>query len=244
MKIFKTKFTVLLFSIIMYSSCSTDDDCITGQGAITTETIELSSFSGVISSGSDTVIISQAATQEVTVTGHPNIINRLKRSVGNGIWKAELEDGCYKNSDLTINIKVPNMNYIKLAGSGSAMINDFINQQDLKIIIEGSGSVELNENQGTHNLDITIEGSGNVTGLGNFEDLENLDIGIFGSGYFDGFQIETNACKIFTEGSGYCNVYVQDFLDVTIEGSTEINYKGNPAITSDIEGSGTINNAN
>src|SRR5210317_1429668 len=201
----------LMLSIIFAtSSCSTDNDCITGSGSVITQTIQLESFSGIQSSGSDSVIISQGDVQEVTVTGHSNIISMLKRNVSNDIWKAELEDGCYNNSDLEINIKVANMDYVKLAGSGNAVINDFINQQDMKIIIEGSAYVELNNNQGAENLDITIDGSGYIVGNGNFENLENLDIQIFGSGYYDAFSIDTNSCIIYTEGTGYCNIYVND----------------------------------
>ena len=155
-----------------------------------------------------------------------------------------MDDDCYTNSNLEINIKVPNINYVKLAGSGNAVINDFVNQQDLEIIIEGSASVALNSNQGTQNVDIAIEGSGGVLGHGNFEDIENINIDIFGSGYFDAFAIETKSCVINTKGTGYCNVYVNNNLDVTVEGSTEINYKGNPTINSNIRGTGSINNAN
>ena len=242
----KNLLTIALMVLIIFaaSSCSTDDDCIFGSGTVTTQTIPLESFSGIQSSGSDSVIISQGDVQEVTVTGHPNIISRLKRNVSNGIWKAELEDGCYENSDLVIHIKVPNMNYVKLAGSANAVINDFINQQNMEIRIEGSASFELNNNQGTENLDISIEGNGYVVGNGSFGNLEYLDIQIFGSGYYNAFSIETNSCSIYTEGSGYCNVFVNDNLDVIINGSTEVNYKGYPTITSNISGSGSINNAN
>jgi len=238
------KITLMLSFIFATSSCSTDDDCITGGGSVTTQTIQLESFSGIQSSGSDSVIISQGDVQEVTVTGHPNIISRLKRNVSNGIWKAELEDGCYNDNNLEINIKVPNMNYVKLAGSGNVVINDFINQQNMEIIIEGSASVELNNNQGAQNLDISIEGSGYVIGNGSFENLESLDIQILGSGYYNAFSMETNSCRIYTVGGGYCNVFVNDNLDITIDGSTEVNYKGYPTITSNISGSGSINDVN
>ncbi|MDU8887080.1 head GIN domain-containing protein [Yeosuana sp. MJ-SS3] len=239
---FKT-FVILLMSIII-ASCTTDEDCITGNGTIITETIPLAIFSGIRSSGTDHVIISQSNTQEVTVTGHRNIINKLKRSVSNGVWKAELEDGCYRNSQLEIHVKVPEMNYVRLVGSGSILVKDFVSQDYMEVILEGSGSIDLNANQGAKWLDVLIEGSGTITGFKNFEDLENLDIEIYGSGNFDAFPVVSNSCEIYVEGSGNCNVSVEDYLDVIIEGSSVISYKGYPSISSRIDGSGSVQDTN
>jgi len=226
------------------TACSNDDDCTIGNGSITTQTISLATFSGIESSGADTIIISQGDVQKITVTGYSNIISLLKRQVSNNVWKAELEDGCYKNSDLEINITVPNMNYIKQNGSGNIQINDFINQQNMTIDLNGSGNLELNANQGTVNLDIQIAGSGSITGLSYFEDLEDLSITIYGSGSCNLFPLETDNCIIDIEGSGNCNVYVNENLNVFIDGSGIINYKGNPSISQTINGSGSINDAN
>lgn len=244
MKTIKFKTFVMLLSCIIITSCTTDEDCIVGNGEIITETISLATFSGIRSSGTDHVIISQSNTQEVTVTGHKNIINKLKRGVSNGVWKAELQDGCYRNSQLEIHVKVPEMNYVRLVGSGSIVVNDFISQDYMEVILEGSGSIDLNANQGAKWLDIFIEGSGNITGYKNFEDVEDLDIEIYGSGNFNAFPVEANSCEIFVEGSGNCNVYVEDYLDVTIEGSSVISYKGYPSISSHIDGSGSVHDAN
>ena len=244
MKTITQEFGIILLSIIMLSSCSTSDDCITGTGPIVTETISLDNFSGIRSAGTDNVIISKAAIQEVTVTGNQNIISKLKRGVSNGVWKAELQDGCYKNSQLEINVKVPEMNYVKLSGSGSITVNDFTSQENMEVVLEGSGFINLYANQGAERLDVKIEGSGNITGYGSFDNLDILDLEIYGSGNFDAFPIVSNTCDIYVEGSGNCNVSVEDYMDVTIEGSSVISYKGYPSISSHIDGSGSLHDAN
>ena len=244
MKPIKIKNIVMLLSCIVITSCTTDEDCIVGNGILITETIPLASFSGIISSGTDNIIITQSNTQEVTVIGHRNIINKLKRGVSNGVWTAELQDGCYQNSQLEINIKVPEMNYVRLVGSGSLVVNDFISQEFMEVILEGSGSIDLYANQGAERLDVFIEGSGNITGFENFEDINYLDIEIYGSGNFNAFPIQSKSCEIYIEGSGNCNVYVEDYLEVDIEGSSIINYKGYPTISSHIDGSGSLHDAN
>jgi hypothetical protein len=244
MKTQKLKTIAILLISILITSCSNNDDCTVGSGTIVTETISINTFSGIITSGLDNVNITQSDVQEVTVTGYQNIINRVKRSVNNGIWNIELEDGCYKNSDLAFDIKVPNMNLLQLEGSGNIVLNDFINQGPLSLNIEGSGNIDLYANQGTELLDIVISGTGKVQGFSNFENLENLNIEIYGAGTCNLFPIETNNCRIDIEGSSVCNVFVNDYLDVDIEGSGTINYKGYPTINQSINGSGSINDAN
>lgn len=244
MKTLNLKTVVILAISIILTACSNDDDCTVGSGTIITETISINSFSGIITSGSDNVNITQSDVQEVKVTGYPNIINRIKKSVSNGMWKIELEDGCYKNSDLTFDIKVPNINLLQLEGSGNIVLNDFINQGPLSLNIEGSGNIDLNANQGTEQLDIVISGSGKVRGHSNFENLVNLNIEVYGSGSCDLFPIETNNCMIDIEGSSTCNVFVNDYLDVSITGSGIINYKGYPTIDQNINGTGSVNDAN
>lgn len=244
MKTLNLKTVVILAISIILTACSNDDDCTVGSGTIITETISLNAFSGIITSGSDNVTITQSDVQEVKVTGYPNIINRVKKTVSNGVWNIELEDGCYKNSDLTFDIKVPNINLLELEGSGNIVLNDFINQGPLSLNIEGSGNIDLHANQGTEQLDIVISGSGKVQGSSNFENLENLNIEIYGDGSCNLFPLETNTCMINIEGSSICNVFVNDYLDVVIDGSGTINYKGYPTIDQSINGSGSINDAN
>jgi len=77
-----------------------------------------------------------------------------------------------------------------------------------------------------------------------FTDLENLDLEIIGSGSFDGFPIEADQVVINIVGSADCSITATTGLKVVIDGSGTVNYKGNPTIDSNIEGSGKIINSN
>ena len=243
MKNLKLK-TLVIIAFACFYSCSDDNLCITGNGLIRTQEIAIADFTGIKTYGNDHVIISQGTSQKVEVTGHSNIINKLKTVVRNGVWEIELENNCYKNADLTINITIPNLHAISLIGSGDVLVNDFINQENLSIDLIGSGNIELNENEGTENLVITIEGSGFIKGNADFLDLKKLDIDIIGSCDYEGFPIITDECNIRIEGSGNCDIFVRNKLDVTIVASGNVRYKGNPEITVSITGSGELQDAN
>lgn len=245
MKRLKYIFVTIIFLSLTITSCSSDGLCIVPEGNIITKEVSISDFNGIRAFGSDNIIITQGEVQKIEVTGHANIIDRLKTGVNNGIWEVKLENGCYKgNTGLTINIVIPLINLIGLEGSGNVIVNDLIDQEDLSYELTGSGNVEFHKNHGTKRLFIKIEGSGNVKALDDFVDLEYLEIDISGSGNYDGFPNITDECNISIEGSGNCNVNVRNELDVVISGSGDVRYKGNPEINASITGSGKVINAN
>jgi hypothetical protein len=229
---------------ILFMSCSNDNLYITGEGEIITTEISIDAFKGIESFGTNQVTITRGHIQKVEVTGHSNIINRLKKDVYNGIWYIELEEGNYRNADLSFQIVVPLINEVVLSGSGEIKLDDFTSEEDVAIEIYGSGDIELNENLGCKDLNIRIEGSGSIYTMKNFNDLDNLDINIIGSGDFSGFPVMANNCDVYIEGSSVCKVTVETILDVEIIGSGVINYKGNPTINSNISGLGKVNNSN
>ncbi len=232
-----------LFILALSTSC-TSDDCITGEGSIVTETLDLEPLDAITLMGSNNVSIKQGEIQEIKVTGYPNIIKELNRSVANKHWEIRLNDACYKNADYSVEITVPYLTEANLAGSGNIIVYDFIEQGGQTYRLLGSGNLSLGANSGTEALNVFLTGSGNVTANADFTDLKSLDINITGSGDFSGFPIQTNTCNIVVSGSGNSNVYVHDELNVSITGSGNVNYKGNPVITSSIVGSGKVIDSN
>lgn len=236
---------ISFISVIAYFiliSCSNDNLFITGQGEVITKEIELEDFNSIAISGSHKVIISQGDVQKIEVTGHSNIIERLKRKVNQEIWCIELQNGNYKNAELVINLIMPETNSLKLSGSGSILVNEFYSTENLTIRTSGSGRIELNKNIGCENLNISIDGSGSVYANNQFENLQQLDIDIDGSGNYFGSKNPTENCNISISGSAQCDVFVYDFLSVKIAGSGRVNYKGNPTIETKISGSGKVTN--
>jgi len=239
----KFNFMPLIVAAVVLMSCSNDDK-ISGEGPIVTEEITIADFKGIETFGDNRVVVSKGAVQKVEVTGHSNIIDRLKRNVASGIWKMELEEGNYSNADLSFNIIVPVINSVDLYGSGEVVINEHNSEENMDVRIYGSGNIELGENEGCNNLDLLIEGTGNIKAFDSFSDLENLEVDIIGSGFYEGFPVISKKCAITIEGSGRAKIYAEDLLNVKIVGSGIVSYKGDPSITMDITGSGKLINEN
>lgn len=125
------------------------------------------------------MIISYGLEQEVSVTGHPNIISRVQTEVSNGTWDMELERGHYGSYELTYYITIPSIEEVSNIGSGNVTVVDPISVDQMKVYLLGSGSffgfplsastcqVDISgsgecEVTVNNDLDVVIEGSGNV----------------------------------------------------------------------------------
>lgn len=233
-------FVSMLASGILFSSCSDDGICTQGQGRIETEILDLDEFSGIDLSESADVSITQGDVQKVTVTGHGNILDLLETTVRNDVWQIDLERGCYRDYELSIDIVVPDLRSISISGSGNVYVDDFTDQNNLDLDISGSGKIELERFKDTKNLDVRISGSGDVIGYDHFDILQNLDVRISGSGNYDAYPIETDNADIKISGSGDCYTTVLNVLDVDISGSGRVRYHGNPTVHKNISGSGSV----
>ncbi|MEM7551455.1 MAG: DUF2807 domain-containing protein [Bacteroidota bacterium] len=236
-----TLITVLVFHSI-FISCN---NCTEGVGQIESRLLTLDSFSVIELSLSTDVIIRQGESQEISVRGNPNILDRLNQNVSSdGTWSVNLGNGCFTDFILEVEIIVPDINRVIVNGSGNLMLTEFSSSETLSIDIFGSGDVRMNNGFIGAGLNVNISGSGSVTATGNFNPINNLSIVISGSGRFEGFPVRTNDCDISISGSGSSEVNVVDNLNVIISGSGSVLYRVNPTITQTINGSGNLINDN
>lgn len=237
----RSSFILILLISIVIMSCGENPFCIEGEGTVTTEILNVSNFDGIDLSFSDDVVIKQGATLEVKAIGHPNIIEKINTSVSNNIWEVNFSDNeCYQNYQLSIEITTPNISSMKVSGSGDLMVENFINQNNLRIDLTGSGGLTLNDFEGITSLDVDISGSGNLVANRDITTLNTLDLNVSGSGDYLGFGISSTDCSVKVSGSGDCEVSAVNTLNANISGSGDISYKGTPTITQTITGSGSL----
>jgi hypothetical protein len=189
----------ILIAGLLTQSCTKER--VIGMGGVDTQILHVDSFNGIVAEGVSDVYITYGETQEVKVTGHPNIISRVQTDVINGVWFIGLENGNYGSYELTFHLTMPAINKASSEGSGDIHITQFIDQPELEIDLMGSGS-------------------------------------------FKGYSINVKECRINIEGSGDCEVNVNEELDVRIKGSGDVYYKGHPSINTNINGSGTLISSN
>lgn len=217
----------------------TDFTRITGSGNVITKDIEVSDFNKISLSGMGNLIIQQGDEESLTIEAEDNIIGEIIAEV-----KDNTLDIRYKRTglfswlinptrDVDFNIKVKDIGGINISGSGTVTA-DKIKTDSLNITISGSGKVDLGIQAKTLKSNVSGSGSFNLSGQ-----VDSQELSISGSGKYRAKDLKSKKAVIGISGSGKAEINTQA-LDVTISGSGDVFYLGDPKITQKISGSGKL----
>lgn len=220
---------------LFFTSCKK----LVGTGPAVSETRSVTGFSGIDLSINATVNITADSIFSVEAIAQRNILDMLRtRLDGSDLCISYQPELFVKpTEDVILNIHMPTLNNIDVSGSGKVNTLNAIQTNTIDLDVSGSGKMNLNALTAIR-INSAISGSGKITinnGTSN-----SLYSKISGSGDLDAINVMTNSVNTNTSGSGTTKVYATQNLDVRISGSGDVYYRGNPAVNSDISGSGKI----
>lgn len=244
---------VVIFSL-SYSSCrKLDFAMVNGNGHLLSETRILVPFTRVINEGNFNVIIVEDSITEAVVEAESNLIPYIRTIVNGNTLIIDSRKNIQSNLPINIYIKTPEINSIKLSGSGTIKA-DYIEGDNVEVVISGSGNINANVNAGL--IDILISGSGDmwldvesqityskISGSGTINLAGSTTDGVFkisGSGNIYSYDFIQNTLETDIPGSGNMYVNVIDYLKVKISGSGSVYYIGDPSLDVNITGSGSV----
>ncbi|RMG70811.1 MAG: DUF2807 domain-containing protein [Bacteroidetes bacterium] len=256
---FKTlTFAFVLIAMGFLTSCEPGSICTVADGPQESRTLDLPRFAGIDLKVPADVYLSQDTAFSVVITGPSDVLDKIEHDVIEGIWEADLR-GCVINSpDITIEVTMPDLSYLRIGGSGDVMGRTPFVVPSAELIISGSGSIDLIMT--ADDVSTTINGSGDIyldlvakglksliNGSGNLDytgEVEQHSSQIRGSGDIMAYDLMTSVTEVAVSGSGNSEVQVGDQLDVQINGSGDVYYKGQPQVEVRINGSGKVVNMN
>lgn len=220
------KFLILLVLPVLSCTSSVNDELIKGSRVVTSQTrtlgvndlqsIELNSaYRASFSTRLDTAVI--------FVIADDNLFPYVETNISNGAISIGEKDGyaIRTSNDINIDVKSHSLKNVVVNGSGELYV-DALSGVDPHFTVNGSGIVT-----------VTNFKSSLASGFINGNGLIQL-----------GSEISTSkiaALNITIVGDGKVKIFtIVDKLNVSIIGSGVVNYKGNPAITKSISGSGEV----
>ena len=132
-------------------------------------------------------------------------------------------------------VSIKDINGIKVSSSASVKC-DNLKTENLSVEMASSSKGSLNVD--VKNLILRIASSSNLTISGK-ADSQNTEVN--SSGKLDAFNLVSKDCKIIVQSSGNANINVTDNLEVKVNSSAKVNYKGDPEVNSDVASSGSLN---
>lgn len=225
-----------IFILFTLQGCMT---CIEGEGEVTEEERLISLFDELDVECSVNVFLHQDSKNEQSkaiIKAQPNLIPNIKLDVSGDKLTIETDHCMNTTKTVEIHLYFPMLTSISVESSANLYSEGRLKTNDLEVEIDGSGDLELDVK--TESLETTINGSGDIKLSGK---TDEHDIEINGSGDVLSFDLSTKETEIEINGSGSCEIDVSESLDILINGSGDVKYKGNPEhVNQRINGSGEV----
>ena len=213
---FATLAAVVLIALVTAGCSSGGGGGTEGSGNVQTQTRQVPPFTAIDFSGAGTVTVEQTGTDSLQVEADENIQPLLTSEV--------------QGTTLKLGVR-PDANI------GRATVNYRITVAQLGgIVLSGAGTVTATGVDGA-DLSLANSGAGSVTVSGR---TEALNVDLIGLGAVDARGLVAQTADVSVGGAGTATVNAARTLDARITGVGNIVYVGNPAVTQNVSGFGTV----
>ncbi len=214
-----------------------DGPMVSGSGKTGEEKRALPAFSSLEVRAPVDVTLKAASVEQATLRGDDNVLPLIETRVVDGRLEIMLARGMSistrHRAEVTVEFK--QLNAIRISGSGDVRA-DTISTPVLEIVIGGAGDVRLDDVD-LNALAVSVAGSGDVAARGH---ADSVGVVIEGSGDVDLSGVQAKQAAIRIHGSGDVTVSPAETLDVDLDGSGDVRYRGSPQIKKRVRGSGSV----
>lgn len=230
------RIALMVFPLVIGVACGVGTSSVKGTGEPVTREIPVAMLNGITVDDAIDVIVLRGDTQRVRVRAQADLIGLVKTKVDNGMWEIATTQSYSTDREFTIELTVPMLNSVIVAGSGDVRSEEVFNTGKTHLAVMGSGGLVIDTiHEGL--LDVLIEGSGSVSVIGTCRELELRSTG---SGSFNALGLAVNEAEMTLEGSGGAEITAITRIDAEIRGSGGLRYKGKPEMRTTVEGSGSV----
>lgn len=189
------------------------------------------------------VHLEQGAKQNLEIVAKASTLEQIITEVKDGkliirFPTKNLFHNDFQPGEITIYITTPEINALRVIGSGDIIADDQIKTKVMDLELSGSGNINLSE-LSAERVKTAISGSGNIN-LAGKQTAQDLSVVISGSGNFKGMDYSSKDVSIKVSGSGNAFIEAKDNLYIRLLGSGNVTYKGKPAVDQSTTGSGTV----
>ncbi|MBK9320671.1 MAG: DUF2807 domain-containing protein [Bacteroidetes bacterium] len=227
---------VILLLIFFVSACMPS---VSGEGDLVKQSREVEGFQKIELNLTARVTVIIADTTSVVVVAQPNLQEYIDTKNEGETLVIRSSRSLKATKPIEIVMTCPAQEALTINGSGDIFIINPFKIEKLNLDINGSGEIHAHIN--TRKIVTNINGSGDVFLKGNAE-MHAAEIN--GSGKIKAEELEVEKYQIQINGSGDADIHATSKLSVKLTGTGNITYSGQPAIESEIIGSGELKKNN
>lgn len=197
---------------------------------------DIEDFSALYLEGSYKVFLSQSNDYALTVkTPEESTLDKLSVENRGDELRMVIDRDLINYERIHLYISFNSLNKIKVKGGLNLRTDGYLDLKDIFVHVAGGAKIDLDLKAD----DVEIIGEGGV--LVNLNGVaDNLDVRLSGAGHVDAEELRVDHAHFEIEGVGTGAVHAVETLYAKIEGVGKIRYIGNPKVTRDIEGLGSV----
>ena len=231
---------------------------IVGSGHTGERSLDLDGIRGVLNTTPGDLEIRQGDAERLVISADDNLLDAVETNVEDGILTRRFRSkfNVRIRTHLRFTLTVKALEEIAITGSGDTHA-ETLDCPRLAVRLSGSGDVDLDALR-SRRVELRLSGSGDVrvaeldaedvetrlSGSGNVElrgKAGEQTLRISGSGNYSAERLGSRNARVSITGSGDGRVNVTDALEVSISGSGDLRYSGDPRVsTHHLSGSGSL----
>lgn len=206
------------------------------EDGLTSKAFETGEFKGLFLEGAFGIQLIQGDKPSVEMrVSDPKAFEYLKVTNEGGLLHLHVDRKPFDFSKINLFVTFSELQHLRIFGSIQVDTRGFLDLENLDMVLEGGAKVNVRLKTGS----ITLLNKGGV-----FCELsgvaESLDIRLIGAGHIDAGELNARNVNFKIEGVGTGKVHATEKLNAAISGAGKIKYRGNPQVTENIDGLGSV----
>ena len=206
-----------------------------GNGNVIKQDRTIEAFNAIDVGGAFEVYIRQGSTEELTVVADDNLLEYITTDVRGGTLDIGLSKSIKNSTELKIYLTVVSLNEIEASGACNIKGKNMLTSTDLSLDISGASNLDLEID--CTNLEIEASGASDAEIGGT---ATNMEVDASGASTIIATNIKCANAQVDASGASTVKIAVTDNLECESSGASSVLYKGNPHVSVDVSGAGTV----
>jgi hypothetical protein len=200
------------------------------------EVRDVRDFQEVALEGVGTLVIEQGDTESLTIDAEPKVLQRIETEVVNGKLTIRPDRSFKTREPITYSLTVKQLTGIELAGAGRVEAAQLSSDQ-FRIAANGAGAVAI-DNLTANTLDVTAAGNVQAALAGT---VDSQTVVVSDAAKYAAANLASRLASVTASGAAQIVVNVSESLDAHVSGAAHVEYIGDPDVTEDVSGAGSLN---
>lgn len=226
-------------ALVVFSSCwNVFGKRVHGNGAITTQTRDISGYNSIDVSGDFDVYVKQDSVSSVKIETDENLLGYINVRTEGTVLKIYPRDNYNLRPSGSIKVYVSGPEFNRFEASGACDYyseNKISNPENISLDLSGACDAKMELNAPA--ISAEISGAGSVTLKG---EAKELKVDGSGSSHFRCFDLMAENVSVDISGAGDAEVFASVKLAVDVSGAGSVKYKGNATVSQKVSGSGNV----